>query len=313
MDPSPLLPSPSSLSLSAVRSSPSSSASSSLTFHLPRCLTSPLLLYLRRHPLHCLRSLLSFNDFAVLSYALLLLHCLLLYLSSLTLFLALCPPAASLPFPFLLYTAFTAVRSLAHLPLIIGRIRRPSLWSSTSPHQALIHCLLTLSRLLSVAFFAYALLYSALLMPGLAGEGWALPLCLCALLVRDGLALALPAVAVAALRWWGGRRADQVSPFLPFYMGEWQALGEGLEAVEVEKGRGLSEEELQALGGVELWVTGRCVDGACAVCLVEMEGGESVRRLCCGHSFHQPCIDQWLVRRRSCPKCVQTVSRCASS
>ena len=265
-------------------------------------------MYLLRHPFHCLYSLLSFNEYAVLSYCLLSLHLLLLHVACFTLLFVLCPPAAPFPLPFLLYLSFTAVRSLLHLPLILARIRWPCLWSPASPRHLALHTALTASRLLSLALLTYTTLYAALLLPGVWEVSWALPVLL--LLLRDGLALALPVLAVLGLRGLGGRAAEEVSPFLPYVHqmehSEPQLRGEDVAAADV-KARGLTAEEMQRLGGVRRWVSEACVDGLCCICLMEMEGGEWVRRLRCGHLFHVGCVDAWLVRKRSCPKCVQSV------
>lgn len=49
------------------------------------------------------------------------------------------------------------------------------------------------------------------------------------------------------------------------------------------------------------------LDGApetgCAVCLCEFVHDESLRQLPCGHSFHCPCIDKWLLMSKVCPLC----------
>eukprot|EP00928_Gymnodinium_smaydae_P039371 TRINITY_DN26910_c0_g2_i1.p1 TRINITY_DN26910_c0_g2~~TRINITY_DN26910_c0_g2_i1.p1 ORF type:complete len:279 (+),score=28.98 TRINITY_DN26910_c0_g2_i1:140-976(+) len=56
------------------------------------------------------------------------------------------------------------------------------------------------------------------------------------------------------------------------------------------------------------------VDGAsmeteceCSICINEFAVGDSVRRLPCGHTFHRPCVDLWLLRRADCPLCKRVV------
>lgn len=47
----------------------------------------------------------------------------------------------------------------------------------------------------------------------------------------------------------------------------------------------------------------------CSVCLNELEEGNDVRVLPCGHAFHRTCADLWLVngQRNSCPLCMRRV------
>lgn len=45
------------------------------------------------------------------------------------------------------------------------------------------------------------------------------------------------------------------------------------------------------------------MEGVCVVCLEDMEAGQRVRRLPCGHVFHDPCAVVWLVKRNCCPVC----------
>lgn len=44
-------------------------------------------------------------------------------------------------------------------------------------------------------------------------------------------------------------------------------------------------------------------DNTCVVCLEEMEAGQRVRKLGCGHSFHDQCCVIWLVKVNCCPIC----------
>ncbi|KAI4830707.1 hypothetical protein KUCAC02_002323 [Chaenocephalus aceratus] len=41
----------------------------------------------------------------------------------------------------------------------------------------------------------------------------------------------------------------------------------------------------------------------CAVCLESYKAGEVVTVLTCDHIFHKPCIEPWLLERRTCPMC----------
>ncbi|GAX79985.1 hypothetical protein CEUSTIGMA_g7424.t1 [Chlamydomonas eustigma] len=41
----------------------------------------------------------------------------------------------------------------------------------------------------------------------------------------------------------------------------------------------------------------------CPICLCEFEVGDVLQQLPCGHEFHQPCVDSWMDRHRTCPLC----------
>eukprot|EP00057_Strongylocentrotus_purpuratus_P007026 XP_011661500.1 PREDICTED: RING finger protein 215 isoform X2 [Strongylocentrotus purpuratus] len=42
---------------------------------------------------------------------------------------------------------------------------------------------------------------------------------------------------------------------------------------------------------------------SCAVCLEEFFKGQTIRMLPCHHTFHNRCVDSWLIRKRTCPLC----------
>mmetsp|Transcript_32862 Transcript_32862/g.83183 ORF Transcript_32862/g.83183 Transcript_32862/m.83183 type:complete len:310 (+) Transcript_32862:93-1022(+) len=79
---------------------------------------------------------------------------------------------------------------------------------------------------------------------------------------------------------------------------------DGEEEQRAKRPRGADDELLARLPleecPIELLTEGQT---SCAVCLCDFEGGEQLRRLPCGHKFHQPCIDRWLRRNRACPLC----------
>jgi hypothetical protein len=45
----------------------------------------------------------------------------------------------------------------------------------------------------------------------------------------------------------------------------------------------------------------------CVVCLADLEAGDALRVLTCGHSFHADCVDPWLVEQQTCPLCKDDV------
>jgi hypothetical protein len=42
---------------------------------------------------------------------------------------------------------------------------------------------------------------------------------------------------------------------------------------------------------------------SCVVCLEDFSEGDNVCSLPCGHVYHAPCIDRWLVEHDACPCC----------
>jgi len=68
---------------------------------------------------------------------------------------------------------------------------------------------------------------------------------------------------------------------------------------------GTLQEVIDSLAIVQYAANGK--ETSCAVCLVEFEEGEELRKLPCGHRFHAPCVDRWLLRSSRCPLCMHEV------
>lgn len=50
-------------------------------------------------------------------------------------------------------------------------------------------------------------------------------------------------------------------------------------------------------------------DAMCAICLSPYEAGDRLRHLPCHHHFHSECIDQWLIKNKSCPFCKRQIDQ----
>jgi hypothetical protein len=45
------------------------------------------------------------------------------------------------------------------------------------------------------------------------------------------------------------------------------------------------------------------IDEGCTICQCDLENGDDVHKLLCGHIFHQSCVGQWLMNHSTCPNC----------
>ncbi|KAL0406929.1 UNVERIFIED_CONTAM: RING-H2 finger protein ATL52 [Sesamum latifolium] len=89
------------------------------------------------------------------------------------------------------------------------------------------------------------------------------------------------------------------------------SLREMSDIFEVTTVRGLSEDTIKELPVYQFCNaqnTPSCSEATCAICLQDLENGESARLLpSCQHFFHLHCIDQWLARQGNCPICRKDV------
>ncbi|KAJ4841050.1 NEP1-interacting protein-like 2 [Turnera subulata] len=72
--------------------------------------------------------------------------------------------------------------------------------------------------------------------------------------------------------------------------------------------RGLSRDSLKKLPCHTLDEIKAKQTTCCTICLQDIETGQIARSLpVCHHTFHQACVDRWLVRHGSCPICRRDV------
>ncbi|XP_078428458.1 uncharacterized protein LOC144700794 [Wolffia australiana] len=77
-------------------------------------------------------------------------------------------------------------------------------------------------------------------------------------------------------------------------------LGEKIGQVST----GLREEDIfQCLKKTRLSVFAWANEKSCSICQEDFLGGHELARLPCGHTYHVPCIRQWLLRKNTCPVC----------
>ena len=71
--------------------------------------------------------------------------------------------------------------------------------------------------------------------------------------------------------------------------------------------QGASEEEIETIPTIKV-VEGEA-EGDCAICLEPFAAGDELRMLPCKHSFHQPCLDNWLKINGTCPYCRGSITK----
>ena len=103
--------------------------------------------------------------------------------------------------------------------------------------------------------------------------------------------------------------SSQLSPFSPFLPLDESAYPQGEQEIQRRKA-GLSAARIAQLAWT-VWTSSPTVSEPemCSICMDELRTGERVRRLDCGHVYHQPCVDIWLAKRAVCPLCVRRVGK----
>ena len=81
----------------------------------------------------------------------------------------------------------------------------------------------------------------------------------------------------------------------------YENLLENLQDVTI----GMTKEAIQAIPETQK-VVGDGLE-ACCICMCDYEESETVKKLACGHCFHQECIEQWLTSHTKCPTCKSLV------
>jgi len=255
-----------------------------------------------------------------LGSALFFYHCLLLFtnLSTIALYCLIYSPTASSTSILLLFLIFHAIKSFTCLLLLILRACYPHLWHTQlrsneswlstfdSVTRQFHHCHL-LCRLCFLAWVALGTVWYCQAEDEGVERPPMLEIVVLAVLVLEYAVVAVQIVAFLQLLWlFPYSQLSFALPFVPIPPPPTYA------SASIQ--RGLTEKQIRSLplSAYQQPRTGEgqleAVEELCAVCLSALVDGEKVRRLQCRHCFHQPCLDEWLVRRAVCPLCVRTVS-----
>lgn len=56
-----------------------------------------------------------------------------------------------------------------------------------------------------------------------------------------------------------------------------------------------------------IWPAG-AEETTCTICVEDLEEGDEIRTLPCGHVYHKQCVDEWLRRSRLCCLCKRPIN-----
>lgn len=74
----------------------------------------------------------------------------------------------------------------------------------------------------------------------------------------------------------------------------------GANKEDIEKLKEIVFEKPESMGIQE-------EDAQCAICLSQYEAADKIRYLPCKHHFHSACIDEWLIKNKTCPFCKRAI------
>ena len=208
-------------------------------------------------------------------------------------------------FPLSIFLVFCFFRALCDLLLISIRMRDPLMWVNQWPQLSSHQRVYQLLNAALTAFSALFLCFGFVWVASAESKSCApmgLPLVV-GVVTWEAVALCFPLLVVAALTaLYPLKSLSLFAPWVPLTS---ETFTVGADAL------GLSHKEVQSLPSFVYGGVGRALwaddDRRCSICLCDVEVGEAVRELQCHHHFHQPCIDEWLGKRASCPLCVGKV------
>ena len=224
-----------------------------------------------------------------------------------------CPPLL------LTFLTYLTTRSLVHTAFCLTRYRHPSLWRLPATHW--FNTVRWVVRLLGLPLVACSFASLSTIHPNTAhstslSATYSLLWSLTSLLLFH--LLVSWATYGFCLFIFSPTQLTAFSPFLPL---DESAYPQGQQAMQRRKA-GLSADRIAQLA-CSVWPgsvgsSGSSGSGGstsadevevCSICMDELLRGEMVRRLECGHVYHQPCVDVWLAKRAVCPLCVRRVGR----